>query len=158
MQFATRRQAKDEVIDWLQFTITGGFTRRWDLSARWPSRKTNRSAKGGANAVKFKLRFFCNLKRLRAHGPEHKELVRGPDDEGAVGQVSSKYGGHRSVTTLKGKFARGFIRMDSRALCHFVYRPSAVGTRCFWRNEEKSKAHVKSITCWKPAAPCAITP
>ena len=58
MHFATRRQATDEVIDWLQFTITGGFTRRWDISARWPSRKNglpikkgsphNRSAKGDA--------------------------------------------------------------------------------------------------------------
>ena len=54
MHFATRRQAKDNVIDWLQFYNHGGFTGRWDISARWPSRKkrlaekerANRSAKG----------------------------------------------------------------------------------------------------------------
>jgi len=50
------RQAKDEVSIGFSFTITGGFTRRWDISAQWPSSKNglpikngsphNRSAKG----------------------------------------------------------------------------------------------------------------
>lgn len=33
MRFSVRQEAKDEVIDWLQFSTTATFIRRWAISA-----------------------------------------------------------------------------------------------------------------------------
>ena len=66
MRFATRRQAKNEVIDWLGFYNLEGFIRPWAISALWLSRKSGLPTKKGLRHNRSAL---GDAKRGQGHPP-----------------------------------------------------------------------------------------